>query len=154
MVNLMGLDVGESIVILGSGDIGMIMARRFTLLGKKVVAMVEKEEVLGGLVRNIRNCIEAYSIPLLTRSTVTKIHGTGRIEAVTVRDLESGEEKLIPCDTLIVSVGLIPEQELISGFDSIPEWLSLCGNCERVYEIVDSVTMQAEAVGKSILKKD
>ena len=152
MINLMGLDIGEKIVILGSGDIGMIMARRFTLLGKKVVAMVEKEEALGGLIRNKRNCIEAYSIPVRTRSTVTRIHGTGRVEAVSVRDLKSGEEQLIPCDTLIVSVGLIPERELISAFDTIPEWLSLCGNCESVHEIVDSVTMQAEAVGRKFAK--
>ena len=152
MINLMGLDIGENIVILGSGDIGMIMARRFTLLGKKVVAMVEKEEDLGGLIRNKRNCIEAYSIPVLTRSTVTRIHGTGRVEAVSVRDLKSSEEQLIPCDTLIVSVGLIPERELTSAFDTIPEWLSLCGNCESVHEIVDSVTMQAEAVGRKFAK--
>ncbi len=152
MVNLMGLDIGENIVILGSGDIGMIMARRFTLLGKNVIAMVEKEASPGGLARNIRNCIEAYSIPVLTRSTVSRIHGKGRIEGVSIRNMESGEEKLIPCDTLIVSVGLIPERELISGFDVIPEWLSLCGNCESVHEIVDSVTMQAEAVGRKIVK--
>ncbi len=152
MVNLMGLDIGENIVILGSGDIGMIMARRFTLLGKNVIAMVEKEASPGGLVRNIRNCIEAYSIPVLTRSTVSRIHGKGRVGGVSVRNMESGEEKFIPCDTLIVSVGLIPERELISGFESIPEWLSLCGNCESVHEIVDSVTMQAEAVGRKIVK--
>lgn len=152
MVNLMGLDIGENIVILGSGDIGMIMARRFTLLGKNVIAMVEKEASPGGLARNIRNCIEAYSIPVLTRSTVSRIHGKGRIEGVSIRNMESGEEKFIPCDTLIVSVGLIPERELISGFDVIPEWLSLCGNCESVHEIVDSVTMQAEAVGRKIVK--
>lgn len=151
MVNLMGLDIGENIVILGSGDIGMIMARRFTLLGKKVIAMVEKESAPGGLVRNVRNCIEAYSIPVLTRSTVTRVHGKGRVVGVSIRNLESGEEKYLPCDTLIVSVGLIPERELISGFDSIPEWLSLCGNCESVHEIVDSVTVQAEAAGKSII---
>ncbi|MBR2880676.1 MAG: NAD(P)/FAD-dependent oxidoreductase [Oscillospiraceae bacterium] len=152
MVNLMGLDIGENIVILGSGDIGMIMARRFTLLGKNVIAMVEKEASPGGLARNIRNCIEAYSIPVLTRSTVSRIHGKGRIEGVSIRNMENGEEKLIPCDTLIVSVGLIPERELISGFDAIPEWLRLCGNCESVHEIVDSVTMQAEAVGRKIVK--
>ena len=88
---------------------------------------------------------------MLTRSTVTRVHGKGRVVGVSIRDLESGEEKYLPCDTLIVSVGLIPERELISGFDSIPEWLSLCGNCESVHEIVDSVTVQAEAAGKSII---
>ncbi len=152
MVNLMGLDIGQRIVILGSGDIGMIMARRFTLRGKKVVAMVEKESAPGGLVRNVRSCIEAYSIPVLTRSTIVRVHGEGRVSAVTVRDLDSGEERILDCDTLIVSVGLIPERELISGFESLPDWLALCGNCESVHEIVDSVTMQAEAVGKKIIE--
>ncbi len=153
MVNLMGLDIGQRIVILGSGDIGMIMARRFTLLGKEVVAMVEKESAPGGLVRNVKNCIEAYNIPVLTRSTVTKIHGRNRVEAVSVRNLESGEERSIPCDTLIVSVGLIPERELINAFDELPDWLALCGNCEKVYEIVDSVSTQSEKAAKELVGK-
>ena len=154
MVNLMGLDVGKKIVILGSGDIGMIMARRFSILGKEVVAMVEKEEAVGGLVRNVRNCIEAYNIPVLTRSTVTKIHGRARVEAVTVRNLQSGEEQLIPCDTLIVSVGLIPERELVASFEELPGWIALCGNCEKVYEIVDSVTMQSEKTAIDMVKRE
>ncbi len=152
MVNLMGLDIGSRIVILGSGDIGMIMARRFTLLGKEVVAMVEKQNAPGGLVRNVKNCIEAYSIPVLTHSTVTSVHGEGRVSAVTVRDLENGEERLLECDTLIVSVGLIPERELTNAFETLPDWLALCGNCDYVHEIVDSVTMQAEAVGRKIIE--
>ena len=150
MVNLMGLDVGQRIVILGSGDIGMIMARRFSILGKEVVAMVEQRSSPGGLARNIKNCIEAYSIPVLTRSTVVRVHGQGRISGVTVRSLDSGEESLISCDTLIVSVGLIPERELLSGFSELPDWLRLCGNCDYVHEIVDSVTTQAESVGREL----
>lgn len=152
MVNLMGLDIGRSIVILGSGDIGMIMARRFTLLGKEVVAMVEKESAPGGLVRNVKNCIEAYNIPVLTHSTVTKIHGRARVDGVTVKDLESGEERLLPCDTLIVSVGLIPERELLCSFEKLPDWLALCGNCEKVYEIVDSVSTQSEAAARRLIR--
>lgn len=152
MVNLMGLDIGRRIVILGSGDIGMIMARRFSVLGKEVVAMVEKEAAPGGLARNVKSCIEAYNIPVLARSTVTAIHGSGRVEAVTVRNIESGETRRIACDTLIVSVGLIPERELLAGFDGIPEWLALCGNCERVYEIVDSVTAQSEKAARALVK--
>ncbi len=151
MVNLMGLDVGQRILILGTGDIGMIMARRFSILGKKVIAMVEQLSAPGGLARNVKNCIEAYSIPVLTRSTVVRVHGSGRISGVTVRNLDSGEERLISCDTLIVSVGLIPERELVSGFSELPEWLRLCGNCDYVHEIVDSVTVQAESMGRSIL---
>ena len=150
MVNLRGLDIGRRIVILGSGDIGMIMARRFSILGKKVIAMVEQQSAPGGLARNVKNCIEAYSIPVLTRSTVVRVHGSGRISGVTVRNLETGEEKYIECDTLIVSVGLIPERELISGFDELPDWLRLCGNCDYVHEIVDTVSMQAESVGRTL----
>lgn len=154
MVNLMGLDIGRRIVILGSGDIGMIMARRFSLLGKEVAAMVEKEAAPGGLVRNVKNCIEAYNIPLLTHSTVTEIHGRSRVEAVTVKNLLSGESRRIDCDTLIVSVGLIPERELIADFDELPCWLSLCGNCEKVYEIVDSVSFQAESAAKELVNRE
>ncbi len=151
MVNLMGLDIGRRIVILGSGDIGMIMARRFSLLGKEVVAMVEKEAAPGGLARNIKNCLEAYSIPVLTRSTVVRIHGEGRVSGVTVRNLET-EEHFIDCDTLIVSVGLIPERELLLGLEPLPDWLRVCGNCDYVHEIVDTVSAQAEKVGREILK--
>lgn len=151
MVNLMELDIGRRIVILGSGDIGMIMARRFSLLGKDVVAMVEKEAAPGGLVRNVKNCIEAYNIPVLTHSTVTEIHGRGRVEAVTVKNLLSGELRHIDCDTLIVSVGLIPERELIADFDELPNWLALCGNCEKVYEIVDSVSSQSEKAARELV---
>ena len=153
MINLMGLDIGRRIVILGSGDIGMIMARRFSLLGKEVLAMVEQSSAPGGLARNVKNCIEAYSIPVLTRSTVVRVHGRGRISAVTVRNLDSGEQQLIECDTLIVSVGLIPERELVSRFDTLPHWLRLCGNCDYVHEIVDTVSMQAQAVGREAIKK-
>ena len=152
MVNLMGLDIGKRVIILGSGDIGMIMARRFTLLGKEVVAMVEKEAAPGGLARNIRSCIEAYSIPVLTRSTLVRIHGEGRLSGVTVRNLDSGEERFIDCDTLIVSVGLIPERELLSGFDALPDWLRLCGNCDYVHEIVDTVSTQAEKLGRNLFQ--
>lgn len=154
MINLMGLDIGRRIVILGSGDIGMIMARRFSLLGKEVVAMVEKEAAPGGLARNIKNCIEAYSIPVLTRSTVLRIHGEGRVSGVTVRNLETGEEKTIACDTLIVSVGLIPERELLLGLEPLPDWLKVCGNCDYVHEIVDTVSAQAEKLGRDIAKKE
>lgn len=153
MINLMGLDIGRRIVILGSGDIGMIMARRFSLLGKEVLAMVEQSSAPGGLARNVKNCIEAYSIPVLTRSTVVRVHGRGRISAVTVRNLDSGEQQLIECDTLIVSVGLIPERELVSRFDTLPHWLRLCGNCDYVHEIVDTVSMQAQAVGREAIRK-
>lgn len=150
MVNLGGWELGKEIVILGSGDIGMIMARRFTLTGCHVKAIVEISDHLGGLVRNQRNCVERFNIPVITSSTVTKIHGEGRICGVTVKNLADGAEQYIPCDTLVTAVGLIPERELVDGLEPLPDWLRLCGNCESIHEIVDSVSSQAESVGRDI----
>lgn len=154
LVNLGHYDIGNRIVILGSGDVGQIMARRFTLLGKQVAAMVEITDHLGGLVRNQKNCIEAYNIPVILNAAVTAVHGAGRIEGVTVRHLDTGAEERIDCDTLITAVGLIPERELarpLTAADgTLPDWLVPVGNCDFIHEIVDAVTTQAEAVGTGI----
>ena len=147
MVNLEGYDLGREIVILGSGDIGLIMARRFTLRGCRVRAVVEREAACGGMVRNYRDCILAHRIPLLTRATVAEIHGEGRITGVTMRHLDTGAEELLPCDTLITAVGLVPERELLRPLGpELPPWVVLCGNCDYVHQIVDSVTAQAIAL--------
>jgi len=151
LVNLGGYDIGRRIVILGSGDVGQIMARRLTVNGCEVIAMVELAYHLGGLVRNQRDCIEAYRIPVMLRATVTEIHGTGRIEAVTVQHLDTGERERIDCDTLITAVGLIPERELLQPLlaadGTLPAWVQAAGNCDFIHEIVDAVTVQAEALG-------
>lgn len=151
LVNLGRYDIGRNIVILGSGDVGQIMARRFTLLGKKVVAMVEISDHLGGLVRNRRSCIEAYRIPVIFKATVSEIHGVGRISGVTVRHLDTGAQEHLACDTLVTAVGLVPERELISPLaapdGTLPEWLTAVGNCDFIHEIVDAVTVHAEAAG-------
>jgi len=152
MVNLGGYDIGRRIVILGSGDIGQIMARRLTLLGREIVAMVEQNSRLGGLVRNQKNCIEAYNIPVILNATVERIHGAGRVSGVTVRHLDSGETEILPCDTLITAIGLIPERELMAGIGQ-PEWLQLCGNCDYIHEIVDTVSAQAERLAAEIMQK-
>ncbi|NMA37447.1 MAG: FAD-dependent oxidoreductase [Papillibacter sp.] len=152
MVNLYGYDIGSSLVILGSGDVGLIMARQLTLLGKKVLAVIEKEDRCGGLERNRINCLEVYGIPLRTRTTVTQIHGTARIEGVTVLGLDTGIEEYIKCDGLITSVGLIPERELAeeAGYtESLPDWLFLCGNACYVHDTVDEVTVESELIGKA-----
>ncbi len=151
MVNLGGYDIGSRFVILGSGDVGMIMARQLKLLGKDIIAVIEKEETCGGLVRNRLNCLEHYHIPLRTRCIVSRIHGKGRLTGVTVLDLLNGSEECVACDTLITSVGLIPERELseeasIGG--SLPNWLYLCGNACYVHDTVDDVTIESERVGK------
>lgn len=117
--------------------------------------MVEQAAAPGGLARNRRACIEAYRIPLRLRATVTQVHGAARITGVTVRDLCSGAEELVPCDVLVTAAGLIPERELaralLSG-GAPPDWLAFAGNCEHIHEIVDSVTVQALALGERMAK--
>ena len=151
LVNLGRYDIGQNIVILGSGDVGQIMARRFTLLGKKVVAMVEISDRLGGLARNQRSCSEAYHIPVIYSAAVREVHGSGRISGVTVEHLDTGAREHIACDTLVTAVGLIPERELAQPLTApdgaLPDWLVPVGNCDFIHEIVDAVTVQAEAAG-------
>ena len=147
MINLRRWNLGEKIVILGSGDLGMIMARRFTLEGKRVLALLEQEDRIGGMARNYHRCVEAFRIPIRFRSTVTEVHGTGRVSGVTVRNLDSGEEDFLPCDALVTAVGLIPERELVRGLGA-PEWLALAGNCSRVHDLVDSAVAEAEYAGR------
>lgn len=153
LVNLGGYDIGGNIVILGSGDIGQIMARRFSLLGKKVLAMIEIRDKLGGMARNQKECIQAFHIPVILSATVDEVLGTGRIEGVMVRHLSDGRRERIPCDTLVTALGLIPERELVRHLyknETYPSWLSMCGNCEHVHEIVDSVTAQGLRLGASL----
>ena len=152
MVNVGGYDLGRRFVILGSGDVGLIMARQLTLLGKEVLCVIEKEPHCGGLERNRINCLENYGIPLRTLCTVTRIHGAARVEGVTVRNLSDGHEEYLRCDTLITSVGLIPERELseeATAGGSLPDWLFLCGNACYVHDTVDDVTVEGEAVGRA-----
>jgi NADPH-dependent 2,4-dienoyl-CoA reductase/sulfur reductase-like enzyme len=151
LVNLGGYDIGSRFVILGSGDIGLIMARRLTLLGKTVLFVLEKEDRCGGLERNKLSCLDAYGIPLLTRTTVSRLHGSARLEGVTVRSLDSGLETFTACDMLITAVGLIPERELAEkadGSGALPDWLFLCGNACFVHTLVDDVTVESAHVGR------
>ena len=147
MMNIYRQDPGKEILILGSGDLGLIMAREFVLAGKHVIAVIEKEAHYGGMARNFHRCIEPYSTPLLLRTTVTAIHGAGRISGVTLQHLDSGKKEQIPCDTLITALGLIPERELVRKLGE-PNWLFLVGNCHKVHDLVDSAAAEAVQVGK------
>ena len=148
-INLLRQDLGYEILSLGSGDLGMILARRFTLEGKHVIAVLEQEAHYGGMARNFRRCIETPGIPLRCRMTVREIHGEGRIVGVTAEHLDSGEREFIPCDTLVTALGLIPERELIGGLEE-KEWLCLVGNCRQVHDIADSAAAEAERFGREV----
>ena len=171
-INLKGYRIGEKIVILGSGDIGLIMARRLTLEGAKVLAVAEIMPYSSGLPRNMAQCLDDFGIPLYLSHTVTEIHGKKRVEAVTLAQVDNrfkpiaGTEKKIECDTLLLSVGLIPENELtrntgilmdeITGGAVVDEGLQTsvpgifaCGNVLHVHDVVDYVSLEGEKAGKS-----
>lgn len=161
MIELGGYDVGDNIFILGSGDIGQIMARRFRQLGKTVIAMAEINDHLGGLKRNQEECIEAYNIPVMLKTTVTEIHGYPRITGVTVHHFDTNTDEFIECETLISALGLIPDRSLAddlkttdaNGKESYPEWLHFCGNADFVHEIADSASSQGEKLGLTLAHK-
>ncbi|MBE6695089.1 MAG: NAD(P)/FAD-dependent oxidoreductase [Ruminococcaceae bacterium] len=171
-VNIKGYMPGKEVVILGSGDIGLIMARRMTLEGANVKAVCEIMPYSGGLPRNIRQCLDDFNIPLKLSHTVTQVHGKERVEGVTIsqvdekRNVIAGTEEYIPCDTLLLSVGLIPENELTktAGIDldrvtggaytdqnrqTSVEGIFACGNVLHVHDLVDYVSEEAEIAGKS-----
>ncbi len=171
-VNMEGYMVGKNVVILGSGDIGLIMARRMTLEGAKVQAVVELMPYSGGLTRNIVQCLEDFNIPLLLSHTVTNIKGKDRVEEITIAKVDEnrrpikGTEEIYKCDTLLLSVGLIPENELsksagivldnITGgpvvnesMETSVEGIFACGNVVHVHDLVDWVTEESRRAGKN-----
>ena len=169
-MNMENFRPGNRVVILGSGDIGLIMARRLTLEGVKVLGVYEVMPYANGLLRNIKNCLDDFGIPLHLSTTVTKIIGHKRLQAVEVSAVDDnlkpipGTEDIIPCDTLLLSVGLIPENELskqagvtlnpVTNGPLVDESLQTsvpgifaCGNVLHVHDLVDQVTQEAEDAG-------
>ncbi|MFH1996036.1 MAG: FAD-dependent oxidoreductase [Candidatus Omnitrophota bacterium] len=171
LINIEGLLPGRSVVIVGSGDIGLIMARRFLLEGADVKAVVEITGETRGLTRNVAQCVEDFGIPIRFNHKIARIFGNDRVEAVGVVRVDGSgndvpdSEIRIPCDTVLMSVGLIPENELIEmagvaldpatngpasgalNVTSVPG-LFVCGNSFKVYDIVDSVSRDSEAAGR------
>ncbi len=172
LVNLQGFLPGREAVILGSGDIGLIMARRLVLEGCKVKAVIEAMPWPGGLTRNLVQCLHDYDIPLYLQHTVTAIHGSGRVKAVTIAQVD---EQLAPipgtafdctCDTLLLAVGLIPENELslqaglmidertggpvvTPSRETSAPGIFACGNVLQVHDLVDSVSQEGLEAGRA-----
>lgn len=174
-VNIDGYMPGKTVVILGSGDIGLIMARRMTLEGAKVKAVCELMPYSGGLTRNIVQCLEDFGIPLRLSCTVIATHGKDRLEGVTVANVDEhlqpipGTEEYIPCDTLMLSVGLIPENELSKNAgieldrvtngpivdeyrETLHKGVFACGNVLQVHDLVDFVTEESKLAGAGAAK--
>ena len=171
-VNIDSYMPGKEVVILGSGDIGLIMARRMTLEGAHVKMVCELMPYSSGLTRNIVQCLNDFDIPLKLSTTVIDIHGKERLEGVTIAQVDDnrrpipGTEEYVPCDTLMLSVGLIPENELsknmgiefdrVTGGPVVDEYretthpgVFACGNALQVHDLVDFVSDEAEIAGKS-----
>ena len=173
LVNMEGYLPGRQAVILGSGDIGLIMARRMTLEGAKVQVVAELLPYSGGLKRNIVQCLDDFGSPLKLSHTVVNIHGRKRLEGVTIAQVDEnrkpvpGTEEYYECDTLLLSCGLIPENELSKGlglemnlvtsgpkvnesFQTSAEGVFACGNVLHVHDLVDFVSKEAESAGKRV----
>lgn len=171
-VNIDGYLPGKKVVILGSGDIGLIMARRLTLEGAEVKLICELMPFSAGLRRNIVQCVENFNIPLKFSHTITEIHGRERVEGVTVAAVDKnrkpipGTEEFIECDTLLLSVGLIPENEISTGcgvaidsstsgpivnerMQTSVEGIFACGNTVHVHDLVDFVTAESLRAGEN-----
>lgn len=170
-VNIKGYLPGKRVVILGSGDIGLIMARRMTLEGAKVLSVCELLPYSGGLTRNIVQCLDDFNIPLRLSHTVVKVHGKDRVEGVTIAKVDENRkpiketEEFIDCDTLLLSCGLIPENELskaaqvsldrVTGGAVVDQrretsqsGIFACGNVLHVHDLVDFVSEESEIAGK------
>lgn len=170
-LNMEGYMVGKRVVILGSGDIGLIMARRMTLEGAKVLAVAEVMPFSGGLMRNIVQCLDDFDIPLLLSHTVTEIKGRDRVEGVVISQVDenrkpiAGTEVSYDCDTLLLSVGLIPENELSKeagiaidpatngpivneAMETSISGIFACGNVVHVHDLVDFVTAESRRAGR------
>lgn len=172
LVNIEGVLPGREVVILGSGDIGLIMARRMTLEGAHVACVAELMDHPGGLRRNVVQCLDDFGIPLLLSHTVARVHGRKRMEAVDLVEVDAsgrpipGTEKTWPCDTLLLSVGLLPENELsqragveldkvtrgavvTESLETSVPGIFACGNVLHVHDLVDHVSHEAALAGKN-----
>ena len=169
LVNIQGKMPGKEIVVLGSGDIGLVMARRLTLQGAKVKAVLEINPTTSGLRRNVVQCLEDFNIPLLLKTTIFEVVGKDRVEGVYYGQVDErynkieSTKKFLPCDTIILSVGLVPETDLVNMsinpktksvfvndyLQSENPGVFVCGNVLHVHDLVDNVSMEGTIAGKN-----
>ena len=175
-INLYNIMPGKNVIILGSGDVGLIMARRLKFEGANVLGVVEILSYASGIPRNVVQCLDDYDIPLYLNHTVTNIEGKERLEQVTIEQVDenmapiAGTEKQIACDTLLLSLGLIPENELAKGvgieidtttggpavdqhLETTLDGVFACGNCLQVYDTVDILAVDAKIAGRNAAEK-
>jgi NADPH-dependent 2,4-dienoyl-CoA reductase/sulfur reductase-like enzyme len=173
LINLRGFRLGERVVIQGSGDIGLIMARRLTIEGCKVEAVLERLPYLSGLVRNKVQCLDHFGIPLRFKTQISRIDGARRVEGVAVQALDdalrpmTGAEEYIPCDTVLFSVGLIPEVDILKEAGILPKpgagvpvnshfeafaapGIFLCGNALHIHDLADNAAAEGEKVASHV----
>jgi NADPH-dependent 2,4-dienoyl-CoA reductase/sulfur reductase-like enzyme len=161
LINIEGLLPGREVAIVGSGDIGLIMARRFTLEGAKVKAIIEIQKESRGLLRNMAQCVEDFDVPVYFNHKISRIYGKDRVEKVSVVKVDDNFNEItgtlfeIKCDTILMSVGLIPENELIEmagvrieGSKTSAPGIFVCGNSFKIYDVVDSATKDSMITGK------
>lgn len=172
LINMEGYMVGKKVIILGSGDIGLIMARRLVLEGAEVIGVLARGSYAAGLSRNVVQCLDDFDIPLMLQHNIIKVNGKERVESVVVAETDAnkrpikGTEVEYPCDTVLLSVGLIPENELSKGLgidldrntggarvnesmETEIEGIFACGNVLHVHDVVDYVTEESQKAGKS-----
>lgn len=177
LVNILGVMPGKRVVILGSGDIGLIMARRLTLEGAKVMGVYEAKPTPSGLTRNIHQCLHDFDIPLYLSKTVTRVFGRDRLEMVEISDVDDkmrpiqGTEQIVECDTLVLAVGLIPENEIANDLSvkldgktkgayvdqncqTLTDGIYACGNALHVNDLVDYVSESGETAGANACKNN
>ena len=161
LINIEGLLPGKEVVVVGSGDVGLIMARRFVMEGAKVKAIIEIQKETRGLLRNMVQCVEDFNIPVYFNHKISRISGNSRVEKVSVVKVDDNLNEIprslfeIKCDTILMSVGLIPENELIEmadvrieGEGTSAPGIFVCGNSFKIYDIVDAVTKDSFLAGK------
>jgi NADPH-dependent 2,4-dienoyl-CoA reductase/sulfur reductase-like enzyme len=161
LINIEGLLPGREVVVVGSGDIGLIMARRFVLEGAVVKAIIEIQKETRGLLRNMVQCVEDFDIPVYFSHKISRIYGKDRVEKVSVLKVDDDFNEItgslfeIKCDTILMSVGLIPENELIEmagvkieGEKTTVSGIFVCGNSSKIYDLADSVTKDSFKTGK------